>query len=144
MREILFRGKALSSGMWVCGGHVKGPEISGGHSYIVRYHTGGVNWHRVDPATVGQYTGLTDKNGKRIFEGDVFSYGFEEVAAIGVVRFGEYSFGSHFDMNNVGFYVEWHPRAMYYRNDLGFWMKQRQADIEFIGNIHDNPELLKG
>ena len=140
MREILFRGKRLDNGEWVEG-------------YVYRFHPicrirhwlsllGKYGDADVDPATVGQYTGLTDKNGKRIFEGDIFQYGFDEVAAVAVVKFGEFPFGSQFDMNQVGFYAEWNPRAMYYRTDLGFWVKQR--DIEIIGNIHDNPELLRG
>lgn len=148
MREILFRGKRLDNGEWAEGYLVK----TNSNTFIMYpnqfnddlFLSPGNIFDGVDPDTVGQYTGLTDKNGKRIFEGDVFRYGFDEVAAIGVVKFGEYSFGSHFDMNNVGFYMEWNPRAMYYRNDLGYWLKHMKAEIEFIGNIHDNPDLLKG
>lgn len=122
MREILFRGKALSSGMWVKGGYVKGPEISGGHSYIVRYLNGGVYWHRVDPATVGQYTGLMDKNGKRIFEGDVTYDG----CTIERVWFKN---GQWVTVNRLGYWAELYKYANHY---------------EVIGNIHDNPELVKG
>ena len=143
MRESIFRGKLLNNGEWAFGYFCEFANNRTGEqeSYIQTIKQDGrIDLiHKIDPFTVGQYTGMVDK---RIFEGDVFKYGFDEVAAIGVVKFGEYSFGSHFDMNNVGFYVEWNPRAMYYRSDLGFWLKQRKADIELIGNIYDNPELL--
>lgn len=141
MRKILFRGKRLDNGEWIEGYYAH--YIRQGAPFIGHHNTlGTIMWYEVDPATIGQYTGLKDKNGKRIFEGDVFQYGFDEVAAVAVVKFGEFGFGSQFDMNQVGFYAEWNPRAMYYRTDLGFWVKQR--DIEIIGNIHDNPELIGG
>ena len=141
MREILFRGKRKDNGEWVEGYFAHYVRL--GAPFIGFCNTlGTMMWCEVDPETVGQYTGLKDKNGKRIFEGDIFQYGFDEVAAVAVVKFGEFGFGSQFDMNQVGFYAEWNPRAMYYRTDLGFWVKQRE--IEIIGNVHDNPELLGG
>lgn len=147
MRESLFRGKYVVNGEWVEGYYVRLHDSKGHESH--RIYTGYAetdcgdfypDWFEVDPATVGRYAGLT-ANGKKIFEGDVFRYGLLAVEAVAVVKFGEYSFGSKFDMNCVGFYVEWPPQAMYYRTDLGFWAKQRK--IEIIGNIHDNPELLE-
>ena len=91
---------------------------------------------RVDPATVGQYTGLTDKNGKRIFEGDVVRFterhlGGEDVHVVEAVEFAEGGFATHrYFLNN------WLRNAVKGNCQL--------QDIEVIGNIHDNPELLEG
>ena len=151
MRKILFRCKLQESGEWIywdmlgrittqfgkISKYTRKTRYGEHHYYFVHQL-----WDRLDRSTIGQFTGQRDKNKKPIFEGDVFRYGFDEVAAVAVVKFGEFGFGSQFDMNQVGFYVEWNPRAMYYRTDLGFWVKQRE--IEIIGNAHDNPELLGG
>lgn len=151
MRKILFRCKRKDNGEWIYWdmlgritthtGKISKATIKskyGEHYYYFAHQL----WDKLDRPTIGQYTGLKDKDGKRIFEGDVFRYGLDEVAAVAVVKFGEFGFGSQFDMNQVGFYAEWNPRAMYYRTDLGFWVKQRE--IEIIGNVHDNPELIGG
>ena len=97
--------------------------------------------YEVDPDTVGQYTGRTDKNGKKIFEGDIVRYvNPDEDAVTGRVSYGEHSYsGTH----EIGFYVAWQKPewAMYLRDDLGFWTNFRE--IEVIGNIHDNPDLIE-
>lgn len=132
MREILFRGKRTDNGAWETGSLV---VIRGGTSeeriYIAEKMTG---YHTpVISETVGQYTGLTDKNGKRIFEGDIVHGNLPDLSyepdRIGVVKWGLFGW-------IVGFNVpEWKmPR-------IGFGSF---GDIEVIGNIHDNPELLEG
>lgn len=86
-----------------------------------------------------QYTGLTDKSGKKIWEGDIIKYHFGEVYA--PVKFGEYQ--SCFDSTStchVGFYVDW-DKNHNFRKDLGYWIKL--VDAEVVGNIFDNPELLE-
>ncbi len=91
----------------------------------------------VIPETVGQFTGLYDKNGKQIFEWDIILYTIPDGSyAYGIVKFRE--------TNEVGFCVEWFNRhdTGWLRQDIGFWAKYRE--IKIIGNIHDNPELLEG
>lgn len=133
MREILFRGKRLDNCKWVSGNLFV--SDTDGRTYILagsRMIT--IEWE-VDPSTVGQYTGLTDKNGKKIFEGDIVQYeerqmGGEDVLVAFPVTFEEGGFCVHF----------------YFLNN---WLRDGSAGntklerIEVIGNIHDKPELLR-
>ena len=141
MREILFRGKASFDGRdgeWVYGGLL--PETENTFPIIVRDYDNdedwiGVNgWDTVYPETVGQYTGLTDKNGKKIFEGDIVKHynnsddGFD----VGMLYWDE-TF-SQWKRTSIG---NFHHRSFTYS-------MSRSCDYEVIGNIHDNPELLEG
>ena len=128
MREILFRGKKESTGDWVFGDlrHYRSGKV-GIHSDVLRYTL------LVDPETVGQYTGLKDKNGVKIFEGDILRCNKDK--CVGVVCFGKYN---DFD---YGFCIEWKYGKGYYREDIVYWLEEENAEV--IGNIHDNPELLK-
>ena len=131
MREILFRGKQVDGGEWISGDlrHWQNGKV-GIHNDALRCTM------VVDPETVGQYTGLKTKNGKRIFEGDIIRY----ETAIACVHFGTYPSSFERPDTRVGFYLEWMVDCMF-RIDLAFWAIQRE--VEVIGNIHDNPELLK-
>ena len=131
MREILFRGKWAYGDEWIYGVPVKCYD---GDWQIVTNCTKTT----VIPETVGQYTGLTDKNGKRVFEGDIVAFddsdgGYEyqdTVTNIGEVKYSDLSF----------YFTD---RVAVEMDD--FYIKNGKCeDIEVIGNTHDNPELLKG
>lgn len=137
MREILFRGKRKTDGIWLHGDLRQWSETRKG---ICDYSLRGTS--EVHPETVGQFTGLTDKDGNKIFDGDVVCYTTpDDSRAFGIVRFGEYGSGGSC---HVGFGVDWFGRhdTGWLRCDIGFWVKFRE--IKVIGNIHDNPELLEG
>ena len=137
MREILFRGKWIDNGEWVEGAFLNDRD---GAFYIchavsdISYGDGGNRrrigcWYKVGPSTVGQFTGLTDKNGKRIFEGDVARCGTGRICK---VTFFISPGASCFDLVPVGGFNSPPPRK---------W--SLFSDTEVIGNIHDNPELLE-
>lgn len=121
MREILFRGKRTDNGNWHEGEDVMRNTIRG----KVCLAKIGEDWISVDPETVGQYTGLTDKNGVKIFEGDI-------VRAF--TRFSEIYVSP----------VTYHDGTFWFKNWSWTKFLFKFEKIEIIGNIHDNPEILKG
>ena len=128
MREILFRGKRLDNGEWVTGNLFVSDTDSRTHILIgSRIFT--IEWE-VDPSTIGQYTGLTDKNGKRIFDGDVAKVLQGKDKDIAYVGFENGAFMLYPKTGNIYERTLWE----YWYND---W------DVEVIGNITDNPELLE-
>ena len=131
MREILFRGKQIKDGKWIEGYYCPKP-----YSHfpceptIFPFETINKDWHgeRVDPETVGQYTGLTDKNGRKIFEGDIVRYGDTIHKVVFEQRYGTAYFGIVI-------------------SDIETWLFGNECPanlVEVIGNIYDNPEMLKG
>lgn len=133
MREILFRGKRLDNGEWV-EGNLFVSDTDGGTYILEGSRIVTIEWE-VDPSTVCQYTGLTDKNGKRIFEGDI-------------VQYHERQFdGKDVPVRDAVIYEEggFSVRAYFLNNWL--WNSingnTQLRDVEIIGNIHDKPELLK-
>ncbi len=123
MREILFRGKRVDNGEWVQGSLFA--ECS--RFQIIRgtCNNVGIEGVEVIPETVGQYTGLSDKNGKKIFEGDIVK-GKDTLEK----DFEVYGYVDHLN----GSFVIIGDIMTHYR-----WL---DYDVEIIGNIHDNPELL--
>ena len=128
MREILFRGKRKDNGEWVCGYLWVGND-----SVYITPNTVGVTYYEkeqrimafayeVNPSTVCQYTGLTDKNGKKIFEGDIVKIGL-----------GQYEVWWNYD--NCSFTLSSS------RESRGLYLHHNET-IEVIGNIYDNPELI--
>lgn len=143
MREILFRGKRTDNGAWVegafCLKDCESPfgEMADRPSIIKYGRPFDGYWFRVDPETVGQFTGLTDKNGKKIFEGDIVHVlgnqqveDWKNVNYIGSTAFLDAGFCV------IDGTIEDHAFRRYKLPRLDF-------DLEVIGNIHDNPELLE-
>ena len=132
IREVIFRGKRTDNGEWVKGylyiTHIGAHEIG---SYDAEINIERLTFD-VIPETVGQYTGLTDKNGKRIFEGDIVHCVSKLDSADMVIIFE----CGQFRMILAEKYHEYQTNVGYY--DINCFAK------EVIGNIHDNPELLGG
>ena len=132
-REILFRGKHIHA--MDSNEHLNGTWVHGYLSdkdYI--YDKSLEGEFLVDENTICQYTGLTDKNGKKIFEGDIVRYG--EIC--GEVKFGLHESNWQIGKYNQGFFVTF-PKAYLLRNELGYWGNK----IVVVGNVFDNPELLE-
>ena len=173
MREILFRGKRTDTGEWIEGYFCKTRESN--TCYIAKSE-GGDNCneyfvdYEVTPETVGQYTGLTDCNGKKIFEGDIVkcrhywqlsryphidideeTYFFEQKirGAYGKQKTESSGFSNYNYFYYRNYAVEYYEKKGEYRvrNGSCFNSLTRNFifvhDIEIIGNIHDNPELLE-
>lgn len=136
MREILFRGKRIDNGEWVVGiPWIFTPPVN---KAVIVYAMGLVGedddtsryceCHEVDPSTIGQYTGLTDKNGKKIFEGNIVKgfYKPTDKLVCGSVKY------------------ENHLARMLILNRGVCAGLSHCHHVEVIGNIHDDPELLEG
>lgn len=140
-REILFRGKDYDSGEWVYGTPVS--AVGGEYSYIVNTSVSlnpliiGTACIRIIHDTRGEFTGLTDKNGTRIFEGDIVKVklpGSDKIN-IGVITYGKYD--GYVSKEHIGFHLEGLKHTGI--KGIGFY-----RDIEVIGNVYDNPDLIVG
>ena len=155
MRDILFRGKRKDNGEWVYGYLLKGnlayivTDADMEYMVVSLACTACMELVEVIPETVGQFTGLTDKNGKKIFEGDILKVAISETA--------KDEKGHRYYKGNKEFVywsVEWVNFVTYlgwrvYGANRRFNSKLSCSLLancyaEVIGNIHDNPELLKG
>ena len=141
-REILFRGKRVDNGEWVVGSLIMNVFYHVGDPNSIPYilSVEGIKYdcwedlydehgiYEVDPETVGQYTGLRDKNGTKIFEGDVVRF---------INQFG----------NLANCTIVWNQNKIRYeiiRNkNISYGLLRTDIEYEVIGNIHDNPELLE-
>ena len=135
MREILFRGKTYND-KWVQGLLV---QMDDHLTQIRKLGSDGIGYYdySIVPSTVGQYTGLTDKNGKKIFEGDIVDitqydnvYHKVHRCCKSKVFFSNFAFRT----NAAPDYEDEEPLSYWFWHD---------CDFEVIGNIYDNPELLE-
>lgn len=166
MREIIFRGKRLDNGEWVSGTMY---QISRDLNPFIMVEDKHGCSYEVDEETVGQYTGLHDAtkwenlpekeqqeflrihkkedwNGKKIFEGDIVKADNGKHSSVSVVKFGEYYPKMFYDMLDI------FCPSMLHLNANGFYLESNKHEdmilfksrhLVVIGNIHDNPELLK-
>lgn len=115
MRKIKFRGKSVDEGKWLIGA-----LVPNGQRPCIAPFGDGFHLERVDPSTIGQFTGLTDCNGKEIYEGDIVRYtDANDETTTSTVRFVDCAFSPLTEI---------------------IWMGNAECDI--IGNIHDNPEQI--
>jgi uncharacterized phage protein (TIGR01671 family) len=129
MREILFRGKGIGTGKWAYG-YLYEDKLIGCN---ILQTTPSIKSILVEPETIGQFTGLTDKNGKKIFEGDIVGFedgmstesGYAESGCTGCV---------YWDKETASFQVD---------NRLSAESYEVLEECAIIGNIYDNPELLE-
>ena len=127
MREILFRGKHKADGKWCEGNlHIDKQCVA----IITPDDTPLGCYGQVDPDTIGQYTGLTDKNGTKIFEGDIVKLRLlaAKMEWKGVCEYRNGAFG-----------LAWQYAGERYCTFTGTC----NAEYEVLGNIHDNPELME-
>jgi uncharacterized phage protein (TIGR01671 family) len=132
-RDIEFRGKDIRTGKWIYGYLRKiWSSVDSRERFTIcpaeRFANDGftdTGEVEVIPETVGQYTGLKDKNGRKIFEGDIVSFNFHEKIDVAVVLYKETSF------------------MLKTKTCIMFGLGCSLDSIEVIGNIHDNPKILE-
>lgn len=145
MREILFRGKRVDNGEWVQGFYVckkrpyfKDKGVNLEHIICDNVEVEDGNYKQfvdtimttyiVDPETIGQYTGLTDKNGRKIFEGDIVIFDYIDYEdERGVVQW---------DSDIAKFIITFSTFAIDFDNVYG-------RELEVVGNVYDNPEMME-
>lgn len=127
MREILFKAKRKGNGEWVDGYYISGMKLPGhdGVNDFIIIKNG--DYYAIDPETICQYTGLTDKNGKKIWENDIvdtFEESSKEILR-NVVKFKDGCF-KVFKKHYLSMYLD----------------SYEKTDLKAVGNIFDNPNLL--
>lgn len=137
MREILFRGKRLDNGEWVEGDLLRAKLYSDDAEHYFIFTDAEafpanefIGYAEVLPETIGQYTGLTDKNGKRVFEGDI----------VQVCSHWWSTSKLRYEQKSITRQVEYREAEGRFVGINGLNLISR----EVIGNIYDNPELLRG
>ena len=172
MREILFRGKRTDNGEWVYGYYTNARYyLDKKEMHFIFEQDGEMYPHcefagceEVIPETVGQYTGLTDKNGRKIFEGDIILY-HHKVKKLVPCEDATQEEIQHYGLDHdTGLGLAYRPtKTIRYKgyvtvdnllgldlnltNNCKWWLCEKNGQltsVEVIGNIYDNPELLKG
>ena len=152
-REILFKAKRKDNGEWVEGGYFSEPYTD--KKYIIRWNSFGLGFNEfieVAPDTICQYTGLAEKNGKKIWENDILiGHGNENDLAR--VVFGEFNAIDTETLEAVDRVIGWHTETI--ETDAlskcepfclpmpltDFYIER--SEFEVFGNVFDNPELLE-
>lgn len=137
MREIKFRGKAMphiGEDLWVQGYFFK--DLCKGK--LIPFITDGANMIPVMLDTIGQYTGLKDKNGKEIYEGDIISVNGKYPKLIRYIdEWASYCLANLTDL-------DCDLKTRHWQQVSPCWWTDYKREIKVIGNVYDNPELLKG
>lgn len=134
MRTIKFRGKTRVNGKWYYGSLVYSDEINAAiHFQIGSGLVKIMDWVYVNKETVGQFSGLYDCNGKEIYEGDILKW--EKDGLMYVVKFWDGMFYASVKECNDGIFGGFPLHALTEHED---------GKCKIVGNIYDNPELLKG
>lgn len=145
MRTIKFRGKNTFNNRWEYGSLVK--EKDGAlwiipEDQMLISEGGSFSAAHVSSETVGQFTGLKDKNGVEIYEGDVFTVNEEYPKVVKYIEEWLSFCVATIDTITTPPMSGWPEKYIYQQLSPGWW-KDFQNEIEVIGNIYDNPELLK-
>lgn len=140
MRTIKFRGKDIGSNEWVYGHYTEGGWIDPQAGevtkrYIIHGEDGFL--HDIDPETFGEFTGLLDKNGKKIYEGDIVKHPYIDPIFRDLVEVGD-GVTSEVVFHDGAFVIKYDEDDFIYLD--GF---TRHGHVEVVGNIYDNPKLIK-
>ena len=133
MREVLFRGKRADNEEWIGGSVLQIDWCDKPSTYSIAPNTPVSVFYSVIPETVGQYTGLTDKNGTKIFEGDIIEVG-DNPNYGGVAK------------KRIGIFIVEFYKGCFMKRKNGtstYYHFIPSDEHNIIGNIHDNPELLQ-
>lgn len=127
MRKILFRGKRTDNGEWIQGYPCRYGWTGKEKDYIIPDYASALYTAEIDPETIGQYTGVTDTNGRKIFEGDIVWYDYKEER--GIIQW---------DNDTARFIITYSTSTFTvdFDNVYGY-------ELEIVGNIYDNPEMME-
>lgn len=152
-REIKFRGKRLDGQGWAFGSYIEA-ELQNGIAHEIIPYKRGEPVVEVDPDTVGQFTGLKDRNGKDIYEGDIIDINYkyddcgingvipdQDCACLGVVLYNQYTAAYELRLIKAEYPID--VKGYDEEYSLNLYSFDLDGYIDLCGNVHDNPELLK-
>ena len=125
IRSIIFRGKRTDNGEWVQGYPCRYGWTGKEKDYIIPDYASVLFTAEINPETVGQYTGLTDKNGRKIFEGDIVWNSYNE-------DYGKVEW----DNDTARFIITCSKFTVNFNSVWG-------EELEIVGNVYDNPEMME-